>query len=726
MTHRPQFGRFGRFGIVALAAAASAAAALAPRSVARADTHALHRIYLPFAVGPGCRAEAAPDGPTPGPLPTLAARRWQNVRPANDVQTLTFDERTGEVWSAGFDGTARWWRDAKTVTSYTDADGLAWAGTVGVAIGSDGAVWAAGNYGGDGLGAVARLRPDGRWGTIAAPISIGHIAVDRAGGMWVGGENGAARLGSDCGWEYPPRGYPLGAGDRVVDILAARNGDIWIATVTDNVDDGAGHWSGRGGVAVRRADGRWTAYGSADGLRIDDWAILDLAEAPDGHVWALIDGSQYSAADHKDRAVIDRLGDDGHWAPAPLADFELLEPANQPSAVVWDADGQPWFRGDNGIYVPDGAGTGRWRVDYPAPTDVLGTPSLHFMSALAVDASGTAWVGTGDQLYRRLPDGTWRDEWLDGPQYPYAVGTRGDEVWMDLAHRSADGGWQSAAGGFPTGVRTVNDLAITPDGVWYATDAGLVRRAPDGTWTRATDPAALAGRAVAAVVAAADGSAWAVAADAADAGRGASIARHRPDGRWEAHSTATGLPSGTVRGVAVGGVGGVGGVGADDPEGADGAVWVGVEDGATRHVAAFAPDGRWTEIALPPDLRSGGILAMAGDASGALWLFDAGHGLVRRNADGTWDAFADQPALDLHPADPTDKSRTPALAIAPDGAAWIGGRNGEVRVRTASGEWRSLMLLDWSSVRDIAFGPDGRAWMTMVDGGSPRVVEVGP
>lgn len=702
------------------------AAALAPRSAADAralagplaGVHAEHRIYLPITVGPGCRAEAPRDGPTPGPLPTLAARRWRNVRPSNDVQSLTFDARTGEVWSAGFDGAARWWRDAKTVTSYTDADGLAWAGTVGVAIGPDGTAWAAGNYGGDGLGGVARLRPDGRWGTIAAPISIGHIAVDRAGAVWVGGDAGAARLGSDCGWEVPPRGFPLREGDRVVDILAASNGDVWLATVADSVDDGMGHWTPRSAVAVRRADGSWASYGPADGLRTADWAILDLAEAPDGHVWAVIDGSRFDAAAGKERPVIDRLGDDGRWAPAPLADFELLEPANRAVAIVWDADGRPWLRGDSGIYVPDAAHPGRWIVDYPAPTDALGTPTLQFISALAVDASGTAWVGTGDQLYRRLPDGTWRDEWLDGPQYPYSVGTRGDEVWMDTAHRSADGGWESARG-MPAGVRTIERLAVAPDGVWYATNAGVVHRANDGAWTRFTDPAALGGRPVAAVVAAADGSVWAVAAAGADVGRGASVARHRPDGRWEVHGAATGLPSGTVRGVAVGGVGAAGG------SGEEGAVWVGVEDGSTRRVAALAPGGGWTEIALPPDLRSGGIQAMAGDATGALWLFDAAHGLVRRAADGAWDAFAGQPALDLHPANPTDKARAPALAIAPDGAAWIGGRSGEVRVRTAGGAWRSLMLLDWSPVRDIAFGADGRAWMTMVDGGSPRVVEVG-
>ncbi len=154
-----------------------------------------------------------------------------------------------------------------------------------------------------------------------------------------------------------------------------------------------------------------------------------------------------------------------------------------------------------------------------------------------------------------------------------------------------------------------------------------------------------------------------------------------------------------------------------------GAVWVGIEGSSRGHIASLQADGSWTDVAMPADVVTSGIVQLAGDGTGAVWLFSGERGLVRRSADGTWDAFTGQPLLDLQPAgerQPYD----PTLAIAPDGSAWLGGLPGEVRVRRPDGAWRSLMLLDVSSVRDIAFGPDGRAWMTMVDGGSPRVVEV--
>ena len=661
-------------------ALASLFAALAPTSIA----HAEHRIYLPFAFGPACNFASPAYGPTPGPLPTLAARRWEHLRPANDVQAMALDPRTGDVWSVGIDGAARRSRDGALVKSYTEADGLEWSTGTDLAVAPNGSVWAI--VGGD----LARLNADGRSGSINVPVDADHVAVDRSGGVWVGGGSGVARLGATCGWESPVRGYPLGPKVSVTDMLAAANGDVWVAYAPQGAP---------AGVAVRRADGRWESFDSADGLRIELGPIPMLAERPDGQIWALYGTLKYSNPLQRIVAFADVLGNTGRWTPASMDEVRLAADETGLHSIAFDRAGRPWFGGTKGIYVPDDNHSGRWNFEVPGR-------GVAWATGLILDADGVAWMGSGT-VSRRLPDGTWRQEWIGGPESPNAVAVDGAEVWMDTHHRNEKGEWQHFLEGFPSAAGEIRDIALAPDGVWYATATGLVHLAPDGAWTQFAGPDALGGRDVSRVVTANDGSVWAVA-------KGMSaevfVTRHRPDGRWEPHSVATGLPSGQVRDVATGG---------------GGAVWVGIEGSSRGHIASLQADGSWTDVAMPADVVTSGIVQLAGDGTGAVWLFSGERGLVRRSADGTWDAFTGQPLLDLQPAgerQPYD----PTLAIAPDGSAWLGGLPGEVRVRRPDGAWRSLMLLDLSRARDIAFGPDGRAWMTMVDGGSPRVVEVGP
>lgn len=683
MLHRP---------LCWLAAVAALVIALAPRSV----THADKRIYLPFAVASTCNFASPAHGPTPGPLPTLAARRWEHLRPANTVQGLALDERTGDLWSVGSDGIAKWSHDGVLVSTFTVADGLPgetgntadWG--IDVAVAPNGTVWAIVH------GTLTRQRPDGRWAAIEVPTRARLLVVDRSGAVWVGGQ-GVARLGPECGWESPVRGYPFEPKADVTAMLSTANGDVWVATKSPG---GAPN-----SLAVRRADGTWRVFGATDGLRSANGPVEDLAESPDGQVWCLSGERDAS----RDVPVIDVLGQDGRWHVAPVGDLSLFTQDRGLHSVSWGPAGRPWFRGDYGIYVPDDANPARWRVELPTRTDIPWARSWPTLHALTIGVDGAAWVGSG-VMQRRLSDGTWPRAQQVGPYSPDAVAIDGESAWLDTHRRKAGQTWSWHGAGFPTSAYKTNDIALAPDGVWYATNAGLVHRAADGGWTLVATPDALGGRDVSDVVAATDGSVWAAAIGSSAE---AFVTRHRPDGRWEAHSTATGLPSGTVRGVAAGG---------------NGAVWVGIvdEDRSKRHIASLQPDGSWTDLALPVAIQTGGIQQMVGDASGALWLFSTDDGLLRRAADGTWDTFAGQPAVDLSTGDAFHPSSEPVLAIGPDGSAWIGGRSGEVRVRRPDGAWRSLMLLDFSRVQDIAIGPDGRAWMTMVDGGSPRVVEVEP
>lgn len=695
-------------------ALASSPIPFAASSVAHADADAVgtHRIHLPITCAADCMLASVPAeaGPNATASPTVASQpdppatptatlepgmvpRWRHLRQANDVQRIVVDPLSGDVWSVGYEGVAQRPADGSAPTSYTEADGLP-HGVPGTAltIGPDGTVYTAGE-GPTFEGAVARRGRDGRWSMVDAPLIAQHVAVDRAGAIWIGGDGGAAVRSPEGTWSAPPPGAPDELANSVTDILALPNGDVWLAL-------------GQQGVAIHRADDGWTTFGTADGLRVDLGAVKDIALAPDGRVWAVIYGTAFPEPDFSQSVVIDVLGADGRWAPAPLDGFELIDPANIPSAVTWDAQGRPWFAGDSGIYIPDDCRPGRWKVDAPPTVEIGGITFSVDTTDLAVDSNGVAWVATGAGMMRRSKDGTWRRDWLPGPGDARAVAVRGDEVLMDGDLRRPDGSWTWLGEGYPTTAARPLDVAYAADGVWFATETGPVHRAVNGAWTHLQDPAALGGRRVDVVQPATDGSIWFAALGGATS---SAVTRHRPDGVWEGQDAALGLRARSVHGLATG---------------VDGSVWVGLAAGQQSLVMSRGADGTWAEVALPSQVAAHEIAAMAADDAGGLWLYMTGHGLIRRAADGTWDMFGGQPAYDLEPIEGHPRIR-PALAAAPDGSAWLGGRYGEVLIRRPDGSWHTLPLVDSSQVRDIAFTPDGKAWMTVADGGSPRVLEGG-
>lgn len=706
------------FAAVGIDAVASGPVALSPHSVALADAVAVgpYRIHLPITCAADCTLASVPAGevpnatasptvaplpdptgaPTatlaPGEVPTVTAR-WRHLRPANDVQRIVTDPRTGDVWSVGYEGIARRPADGSAPTSYTDADGLP-LGVPGTAltISLDGTVYTAGE-GSTFEGAVARHGPDGRWISEAAPLIAQHVAVDRAGAIWIGGNDGAAVRSPDGTWAFPPPGAPVEVATSVTDILALPNGDVWLAL-------------GQQGAAVHRADGGWAMFGAADGLRVDLGAVKDIALAPDGRVWAVVYGIAFPEPDFSEVVVVDVFGADGRWVPAPLDGFEIIEPAHIPSAVTWDARGRPWFVGDSGIYVPDDSRPGRWKVDVPPSVEIGGITFSVTTTDLAIDAGGAAWVATDVGMMQRTMEGAWRRDWLPGPSDARVVAVRGDEVLMDGDLRRPDGSWTWLGEGYPATAAAPLDAAYAADGVWYATETGPVHRALDGAWTHVQDPAALGGRRVDVVQPAADGSIWFAALAGAT---GSGVTRHLPDGVWERQDAALDLRTRNVRGLATGG---------------DGSVWVGLAAGAQSLVVSRHADGAWANVALPMEVAALEITAMAADDVGGLWLCLTGHGLIRRAADGSWDLFEGQPDYDLEFGGVESPIR-PALTVAPNGSAWLGGRSGELLIRQSNGSWHTHSQVDQSRVRDIAFTPDGHAWMTVTAGGSPRVLEMG-
>jgi hypothetical protein len=251
----------------------------------------------------------------------------------------------------------------------------------------------------------------------------------------------------------------------------ARAGGVWI-------------WSGTRIL-------RFTGDGFAESITASATSATDLAEAPDGSLWATSD----------DRGL--EHWDGSTWIP---------EPAGRPTVAAVDllvaGDGDVWVANpDEGVTHTgvEGRGLshlegGRW-VTYDVVDRALDEPTPGgWVAAIEEAADGSIWVVSGCRndacSISRFDGRSWAA--IDGPDFAFwsLEGAPDGSVWAAASvmetgavARFADGRWTAYGAAEGLAGTLIGHVSATPAGVFVGTDEGLFRFV-DERWVPAWPAAA--------------------------------------------------------------------------------------------------------------------------------------------------------------------------------------------------------------------------------------------
>jgi ligand-binding sensor domain-containing protein len=330
---------------------------------------------------------------------------------------------------------------------YVDGD-IVWVGTSGGAVRYD---LKADNY---------KLYDNRSGGLLSNGVFwVGRIGSRIALGTYGGG---LALLDEDT-QRWKTYNIPDGLGDAFVyDVLAARNGDLWIAT-----------WSGVNRVRAGKLDDKraWELHTVANtkGGLPNDW-VYGLAEGLNGDIWLATEGGLCLFRDAAPGAPT-TTGNWQNWnhAAGLGADYALVKDNIQ-------------FTSDPGQASEHHA---RQKAEMGL-SDITVAYNPNYVVALAVDAAGVAWAGTWGGGLSRYDGKAWR-------HYTVTDGLPGNHVFM-LQNDAAGELWigtnqglaRKTASGFE--IMTSRDglfgdavfaMASAPDGsLWVGSYGGVARLAP--------------------------------------------------------------------------------------------------------------------------------------------------------------------------------------------------------------------------------------------------------
>lgn len=242
--------------------------------------------------------------------------------------------------------------------------------------------------------------------------------------------------------------------------------EAWVGTIR-----GVSHWDGESWEVPR-------------GLP----ATYSIARGPEGELWFATGGGIVCLAPDGTRTKY-TVGQ-----PEKLARASSIERWGR---LAFDARGQLWaghrWNGGLGVRRPDGT----WERLATTAGDI---PS-NAPTAPACDASGTLWMGFSTGLYR-LVDGRWQPvpmpEELANCRFVIALEPSPDGgMWAavtggpgagGVVRFDADGSGQAfTPDNSPLPSTRIRDILVTSSGdVWFASDLGLARVSPDGTWHSVT------------------------------------------------------------------------------------------------------------------------------------------------------------------------------------------------------------------------------------------------
>jgi ligand-binding sensor domain-containing protein len=247
---------------------------------------------------------------------------------------------------------------------------------------------------------------------------------------------------------------------------------------------------------------------------------------------------------------------------------------------------------------------------------------------------------------------------------------------------------------FPAAASKINDLTVTADAIWAATDGGLVRWKADGSGRAFTVDDGLPFDAPGAIVATADGTLWV---------GGGGVAQIRPTAIgidvMASYSKDDGLGTGVIRTLLLD---------------TDGSLWAGGPQGDSRFALSHFNGQTWRTDELPTDdpaltgveLQIQSILR---SRDGSLWLGLRQGELLRW--DGTrWARFGAAEGVGSGPSGSDIRIRR--LVQSGDGTIWAAASElGLLRFDATQGRWQRVMVVrNDAPIRAVAQFADGSLW----------------
>ncbi len=519
-------------------------------------------------------------------------------------------------------------------------------------------------------------------------------------------------------------------------ILEAKNGDLWVASLLPGTDSN--------GLYRLRPDGSVERFTAASGLgnSLSD-QVLDLAETPDGTIWAGVNNGGLSRFDG--------------FAWTTITTDQGLPTMTVKSIAVDPVDGSLWV-GTLGVnaglaHIVDG-------VVVSVHRGFALSPQSDNVRAVLITRDREVWVGF-DRGLARLAAGVFEEYDATTSVTALAEGAHG-EIWFGTGNRGV-GRWdvgqlRVVVSGPPSGV--IRDLIVDAAGVLWVATAGGAARFEGAAWLTYSKVdllpvtmsvfVGLRDFSVAAVGDSIDGDGivWIGGSPTSVSPTQNLKLVRRANGRLSAIGTAEGLPGGPVRALAP----------ADS-----GAIWCATATGAGGGVARVSVDGVVTHAYLAPTtFPSSNVFALADAGAGGAWAATqtgavrvdrAGHATLPIRPGAMPDAplvgvavdalgrawFATgQPPTGIDPRaaagavrfDPADSSyfvvdvaaglptnRLNGVTIGADGAVWLASPAGAIRWN--DGAIRTFTFADGLPTNDVTgvgASPDGRIWAATAAG----------
>lgn len=453
-------------------------------------------------------------------------------------------------------------------------------------------------------------------------------------------------------------------------------------------------------------------HGRAEGLK--HLSLTILAQDAKGFIWAGTEGGayRYDGAGFRRWTVADGLPSSWVESFSPDADGSLwigtrrglchfrsgrITAVTEPQALAHaevkylcrTRDNALWAATDQGLFVRGASGP-----FHPAPGWAGGK------AYWVAEGRQGLWVGA-ESGARLLQGGVWQafgsESGLSGEPVKAVAEDGAGRLWLrtatSLFMRGAAGGLFTRMDEGPV-LNTIYEEQLEPDGrggLWAPTVQGLLHIKPDGSLDLLGQDRGLPTSWANTVLVDRQGNLWA---------GGVGLYQELGQGDWHTYVQADGLPADNIWAIrrdsfGVLWVATAEGMARLRPEGFQrvaetrgevfytlaekgGEMWAGGEQ-AYLDRFRFGRD-KPEHVPLPPDLAVPGVVSLAFDGDGALWIGTAKAGLLRRAADG---AYSRVPVPGLPP-----DGQVAAVQIAGDGSLWVASDAG-LAIRAKDGVWRS-------------------------------------